>query len=207
MLGPSANDDTLETATRIDDRSLCERVLQGDSQAFEQLVARHQDQVFKLVRGILGDWHRSEDVCQEVFATLYRKLGAFRHESSLGTWIYRVAVNAALKARKKDSGVRKWLSKLAEERAATSRRGLGRQDRSTTNSEGTHTFESSEAFEKLVRPLPESLRSAVVLREAGGLSYDEIAEVLGCTRGAVEQRLHRALLLLREIWKEKLESS
>lgn len=187
-----------------DDRSLCERVTRGDSEAFEALVARHHALVFRVVRGVLGDWHQTEDVCQEVFATLFRKIADFRHDSSLGTWLYRVAVNAALKTRKRERGARAWLRSVFEER-----RSLGAGKHSVAGGPAGATFperpsfEISEAFEKLVRPLPESLRTAVVLREAAGLSYEEISEVLGCSRGAVEQKLHRALVQLRKIWDKK----
>lgn len=178
-----------------DDRELCDRVVRGDDQAFTLLVERHHAKVFRLVRGIVGDWHQSEDVCQEVFTTLYRKLRDFRHDSRLSTWIYRVAVNAALKARKRrrDHG----LEPLDADALA--------EDRRTTAPGGTavQSFEAEEVFRKLLAPLPEKLRAAVVLREEAGLSYDEIAQALECSRGAVEQRLHRAMVLLREIWKEK----
>ncbi len=174
------NSQTLESPLLIeDDPSLCERVLRGDSRAFEVLFSQHHSQVFSLVRGIVGDWHRSEDVCQEVFTTIYRKLGSFRHESSLSTWIFRVAVNAAFKARKKDAGVRKWLSTVLEDFAAPACRRNGAVESSAASVELAFALESTDVFDKVVRPLPESLRTAVVLREAGGLSHDEIAKGAG----------------------------
>ncbi len=178
-----------------DDRELCERVMRGDESAFTRLVEKHHAKVFRLVRGILGDWHQSEDVCQEVFITLYRKLSSFRHDSLLSTWIYRVAVNASLKARKR------WRARGAESLDGdllSLARGLP-----APGDPGPRSIEGGEVFQKLLAPLPEKLRAAVVLREEGGLSYDEISGVLGCSRGAVEQRLHRAMVMLREIWKEK----
>ena len=66
-------------------------------------------------------------------------------------------------------------------------------------------FESNEVVVKLLQPLPEKLRVAIVLREVGGWSYNEIAQILRCTRGVVEQRLHRGMNLLREIWLGKLK--
>ena len=68
-------------------------------------------------------------------------------------------------------------------------------------------FEAQEVVDRLLRPLPESLRTAVLLRETADLSYKEIANVLGCTVGAVEQRLHRAMTRLRELWKDDLEAN
>jgi RNA polymerase sigma-70 factor (ECF subfamily) len=168
--------------------------VRGDDRAFTLLVERHHAKVFRLVRGIVGDWHQSEDVCQEVFTTLYKKIRDFRHDSRLSTWIYRVAVNASLKARKRRRN--RGLDSLETEAIAEAQRAAAPGD-------AAQPFEGDEVFRKLLAPLPEKLRAAVVLREEGGLSYDEIADALHCSRGAVEQRLHRAMVLLREIWKEK----
>lgn len=176
--------------TKDDDRRLAERILQGDGDAFAELVERHYPKIFRLVRGILGDWHGSEDVCQEVFISVFRKLSGFRHRSRLSTWLYRVALNAALRARRRKA-------RLAAEPLEVHEGSLpARDDREAVR------FEGDEVFRKLLAPLPEKLRAVVVLREQVGLSYDEIAAVLGCTRGAVEQRLHRALVMLRQIWKD-----
>ncbi len=174
-----------------DDGALIARILDGDDEAFHRLVEKHHAKVFRLVQGILIDWHHSEDVCQDVFTIVYRKLPGFQSRAQFSTWLYRVAVNAALKAR------RRW-HKYEPKSLDLVRDFAGRE----TNSAD---FEGSEVFEKLLRPLPEKLRIAVVLREQGDLSYEEIARVLKCTRGAVEQRLHRAMTQLRQIWKERFE--
>ena len=174
-----------------DDGALISRILDGDGEAFQRLVEKHHAKVFRLVQGILIDWHHSEDVCQDVFTIVYRKLPGFQNRAQFSTWLYRVAVNAALKAR------RRW-HKYEPKSLDLVRDFAGREPNSAD-------FEGSEVFDKLLRPLPEKLRVAVVLREQGDLSYEEIARVLKCTRGAVEQRLHRAMTQLRQIWKEKFE--
>jgi RNA polymerase sigma-70 factor (ECF subfamily) len=152
-------------------------------------VETYHPKIFRVVRGILGDWHRSEDVCQDVFLVLYRKLPGFRGQSALSTWVYRIAINAALKARRRDR-----------------LRDVGRLALGWKSTKGEappeFSFEGDEVVEKLLRPLPEHWRSAVVLKECLDLSYAELAEVLGCTLGAVEQRIHRAMLSLRDIWKK-----
>lgn len=174
-----------------DDSSLIARILDDDHAAFQRLVEKHHAKVFRLVQGILIDWHHSEDVCQDVFTIVYRKLPGFQSRAQFSTWLYRVAVNAALKAR------RRWHKH--EPKSLDLVRDFAGEE------EDRADFEGSEVFEKLLRPLPEKLRVAVVLREQGDLSYDEIAQVLNCTRGAVEQRLHRAMTQLRQIWKERFE--
>lgn len=174
-----------------EDHDLVARALRGDEDAFRRLVERHHDKVFHLVRGILGDWHWSEDVCQDVFTIIYRKLSGFRHDALFSTWMYRIAANAALKARRRRRGMVGTETLEAAGRIPAPKR------------IGEPSFEGDEVIDKLLKPLPEKLRVPVILREAGGLSYDEIASVIGCTRGAVEQRLHRAMVLLRSIWKDK----
>lgn len=174
-----------------DDGALISRILDGDVEAFQRLVEKHHAKVFRLVQGILIDWHHSEDVCQDVFTIVYRKLPGFQSRAQFSTWLYRVAVNAALKARRRWHKYEPKSLDLVRDFADREPNGVD--------------FEGSEVFEKLLRPLPEKLRIAVVLREQGDLSYDEIARVLKCTRGAVEQRLHRAMTQLRQIWKERFE--
>jgi RNA polymerase sigma-70 factor (ECF subfamily) len=178
-----------DTEFQNDDKDLAARILRGDGDAFAKLVEMHHPKIFRLVRGILGDWHRSEDVCQEVFLSAFRNLSSFRHRSRLSTWLYRVALNAALRARRRQA------RSTAEPLDAL--RGLeAPPDRDADRLEG------DEVIRKLLAPLPDKLRIVVVLREQAGLSYEEMARVLGCSRGAVEQRLHRALVTLRQIWKD-----
>ncbi len=174
-----------------DDGALISRILDGDVEAFQRLVEKHHAKVFRLVQGILIDWHHSEDVCQDVFTIVYRKLPGFQSRAQFSTWLYRVAVNAALKARRRWHKYEPKSLDLVRDFADREPNGVD--------------FEGSEVFEKLLRPLPEKLRIAVVLREQGDLTYEEIARVLKCTRGAVEQRLHRAMTQVRQIWKERFE--
>ena len=181
-----------EQVWSADDGELIRRILEGDDEAFRRLVEKHHAKVFRLVQGILVDWHHSEDVCQDVFTIVYRKLPGFESRAQFSTWLYRVAVNAALKAR------RRWHKHEPKSLDLV-------HDFAGTEAEAAE-FESSEVFDKLLRPLPEKLRVAVVLREQADLSYEEIARVLQCTRGAVEQRLHRAMTQLRRIWRERFES-
>ena len=183
------NEQTLADSERTEsDEELAARILDGDEGAFSCLVERYHPRIFRLVHGIIGDWHLSEDVCQEIFTIFFRKLGGFRHRSRLGTWIYRVSVNAALKARKR---VKNPVVDSTDYLATIA----------SPEDHRPGELEGSEVFQKLLAPLPPKLRVAVSLREQAGLTYDEMARVLNCTRGAVEQRLHRAMVALRQIWK------
>ncbi len=123
-----------------DDAALISRILAGDEEAFQHLVEKHHAKVFRLVHGILIDWHHSEDVCQDVFTIVYRKLPGFQSRAQFSTWLYRVAVNAALKAR------RRW-HRHERKSLDVVRDFAGTEPKSAD-------FEGSEVFEKLLRPLP-----------------------------------------------------
>ncbi|MEM7233324.1 MAG: sigma-70 family RNA polymerase sigma factor, partial [Planctomycetota bacterium] len=175
------------------DADLVREVLQGDDAAFHRLVEKYYPRLFRLIHGIVADWQQAEDVCQEVFVSVYRKLPGFHFRSKLSTWLFRIAVNAALKSRTRNARY-KGVQNIEDIDAPAARRDERRGE-----------LESSEVVTKLLRPLPEGLRSIVLLREHEGLSYKEIAAVVGCSTGAVEQRLHRAFVRLREIWKDHLD--
>lgn len=176
-----------------EDFELIRQIVRGDNAAFARLIRKHQARTFAVVRGIIGDWHLSEDVCQEVFTTVYRKVGSFRRDARFSTWLYRLTVNAALKARgRRRRNPEQRLEDIAQ-------LFQGKEDTAPA-------FEGEEVIERLLRPLPEPLRVAVLLHEAAGLNYVEIASVLDCTRGAVEQRLHRAMVQLRLVWQDDLSA-
>jgi len=170
-----------------DDQELVVRILSGDDAAFGILVQKYWERLFRLALGILGDWHLSEDVLQEVFVLVHRKLANFDGRSQLLTWLYRVTVNASLKARQRER--RKSLPPISAE-----------FDRSAPGPAPGSDLEMKELGQKLLRCLPAKLRAVVLLREWEGLGYDEIGRVLGLSRGAVEQRLHRAMVELRRVW-------
>jgi RNA polymerase sigma-70 factor, ECF subfamily len=170
-----------------DEGSLVGRILSGDGGAFAELVGMYGDRLLRLVFGILGDWHLSEDVLQDVFVLVHRKLHRFDRRSSLLTWLYRIGINCALKARRR-----------ARRQAHLPL--LDEFDRPVPGSGIERGVEMREIAAKLLRCLPAKLRVVVLLREWEGLKYEEIARVLGCSRGAVEQRLHRAMVELRRVW-------
>jgi len=171
-----------------DDPALVERLCSGDQEAFRLLMDLYGKRIFRLVFGILGDWHLSEDVVQDVFVLVFRKIDRFDQRSSLLTWLYRIGVNAALKARRR---VRRQMHLSLTEGFDVP---LGEMD-------GGRDLELREIAGKLLRCLPDKLRVVVLLREWEGLRYREIGRVLHLSQGAVEQRLHRAMVELRRVWK------
>jgi len=171
-----------------DDHELVALIRAGKDSGFALLVDRYWEKLFRLVLGIVGDWHRSEDVLQEVMVLVYRKIGSFDGRSSLLTWLYRIAVNAALKSRRR---ARRHAFMPLD----------GGLDQKAPGAPLGRDVELQELGEKVLRCLPAKLRAVILLREWEGLGYEDISRVLGISRGAVEQRIHRALVELRRVWK------
>ena len=181
------------------DQQLVERVQAGDKAAFDVLVRKYQHRVLKLVGRFVSDAAEAEDVAQEAFLKAYRALASFRGDSAFYTWLYRIAINTAKNA-------------LVSNRRRPVDFDLDLQDpeqydRHARLKEGDTpegvllTEEIRSVVEKAMEQLPEDLRTAIVLRELEGLSYEEIAEAMDCPVGTVRSRIFRA----REAIDKKLK--
>lgn len=181
------------------DQQLVQRVQKGDKSAFDLLVLKYQHRVLKLVSRFVNDAAEAEDVAQEAFLKAYRALPAFRGESAFYTWLYRIAINTAKNT-------------LVSNRRRPIDFNLDLQDpeqyerqsrlREADTPEGVLlTEEIRVAVEHALEQLPEDLRTAIVLRELEGLSYEEIAEAMDCPVGTVRSRIFRA----REAIDKKLK--
>ena len=181
------------------DQQLVERVQRGDKQAFGLLVSKYQRKLLRLLSRLIRDPAEVEDVAQETFIKAYRALPAFRGDSAFYTWLYRIGVNTA----------KNYL--VAQGRRAPTTTGF--------NSEEAETFDDGDQLRDINTPerllmsrqigqtvdaamdsLPEELRTAIMLREIEGLSYEEIASIMECPIGTVRSRIFRA----REAIAEKL---
>jgi RNA polymerase sigma-70 factor (ECF subfamily) len=172
------------------DLELVRRVQRGERGAFDLLVLRYQNKVVKLVARLLRDPAEAEDVAQEAFVKAYRAIGSFRGDSAFYTWLYRIAVNTARNTMA--SRQRRPLDYEAE---------LSESEQSVVESRMRHgdTPEAAALSEEIhltvnraVEALPEDLRTAIILREIEGLSYEEIAEAMDCPVGTVRSRIFRA---------------
>jgi RNA polymerase sigma-70 factor (ECF subfamily) len=181
------------------DQQLVRRVQAGDKTAFNLLVLKYQHRVLKLVGRFVNDAAEAEDVAQEAFLKAYRALASFRGDSAFYTWLYRIAINTAKNA-------------LVSQRRRPVDFDLDLQDpeqydrqaklKDVDTPEGVLlTQEIREVVEKAMEQLPEDLRTAIVLRELEGLSYEEIAEAMDCPVGTVRSRIFRA----REAIDKKLK--
>lgn len=182
------------------DEVLTERILAGDDVAFEALVARYQQRVYRLARRMSRSDSDAEEVLQETFLQVYRKVKTFRGDSKLSTWLYRVATNAALMHRRQrdrhpTDSLEAYLPRYDES---------GRHAR--LDADHSVAARADELIDRqrlaghareAVDRLPEIYRMAFVLRDLEEMSSGEVADVLGVDPTVVRQRVHRARLMLR----------
>ncbi len=190
-----------------DDRDLVGRAQAGDREAFDTLLLRHQDTIFNAVLKLVGDHHRALDVAQEVFLRAFRALGRFKGDSAFSTWLYRIALNlcATERARRRRPLEARMLSLDAPSPADGDGRrpDLEPEDRRGSNpGDDVMSVECHEHVQRAIDSLEEEFRSVVVLRDLCDLSYEEMAEILGCPIGTVRSRLHRARLRLEEALRD-----
>jgi RNA polymerase sigma-70 factor (ECF subfamily) len=173
------------------DQQLVERVQRGDKAAFDLLVTKYQRKIFRLLSRLIRDPAEVEDVAQEAFIKAYRALPNFRGDSAFYTWLYRIAINTA-KNWLVSQGRRAPTSTAADiEEAETFDDGEHLRDLNTPDSM-LLTKQVAEAVNRAIEALPGDLKTAIVLREIEGLSYEEIAETMNCPIGTVRSRIFRA---------------
>jgi RNA polymerase sigma-70 factor, ECF subfamily len=175
----------------VDDAGLVASARSGDPDAFASLVGRYERRIVRLVRGMVPE-SDIEDVTQEAFLKAYRKLGDFDGRSSFYTWIYRIAANTAMDWRKRER----------HRRHAPLPEGPQGEDAVPSLDAGperdTARRELGARIDAAIEALPDKYHEILILREIEGLSYEEISERLGMSKGTVESRLFRARERLRE---------
>lgn len=186
--------------TAQEEADLLERCRHGDTNAFSRLVMKYQDRVFNTCWRMCGDRTEAEDLTQEAFVKAFQAIGRFAGRSQFYTWIFRIAVNLVMSARRKER--RTGTISLD----ATHGRNGGRDDPpqadrlpaagGTPAEQATGSEQKSLVLQALYR-LDEEHRAVVILRDLESLGYDEIAEILEVPTGTVKSRLHRARLALR----------
>ncbi|MEC8804011.1 MAG: RNA polymerase sigma factor RpoE [Pseudomonadota bacterium] len=172
------------------DQQLVDQVMAGNKNAFNLLVMRYQHRVAALIARFVKDPREVEDVAQEAFLKAYRALPLFRGDSAFYTWLYRIAVNTAknyLVARSRRPPAQ---DLEIDEVEPTETGSVLREIESPEGS--LSTSELKVAVEAALDSLPEELKTAFILREFSGLSYEDIAEVMDCPVGTVRSRIFRA---------------
>jgi RNA polymerase sigma-70 factor (ECF subfamily) len=180
------------------DQLLVERVQKGDKTAFDLLIRKYQHRIVSLVSRYVSDPAEALDVAQEAFIKAYRAIGKFRGDSAFYTWLYRIAINTAknwLVARSRRPPASDIDAADAEQYDIESRL----KDRGSPEHELLRDEIKQTVYETIAQ-LPDDLRTAIMLREMEGMSYEEIATTMECPIGTVRSRIFRA----REAIDEKL---
>lgn len=167
----------------------------GDQRSFEELISRYSTKVHSLASRLTRNAEDAEEVLQDVFVTVHRKIAGFEGKSSFSSWLYRVTVNAAfmkLRKRKQDQTVP--LEELVQQAHVVS--ALKSPESSFVDSQSIRN-EMLEALEAAIRKLPDDYRPVFILRDVDGLTSREVSKILDLTVPAVKSRLHRSRLMLR----------
>ena len=183
------------------DQQLVQRAQRGDLRAFDLLVLKYQGRIAALVSRYVSDAGEVEDVTQEAFIKAYRALGKFRGDSAFYTWLYRIAANAA-KNHLVAKGRRPEAYATIEDAEGFDEGGM--LSESASPEALAMGGELAEVVESALKALPDELKAALMLREFDGLSYDDIADVLGCPVGTVRSRIFRAREAVDQRVKEQI---
>ena len=194
----------VESPARADAR-LATALREGSQEAYELLVARFQQPVYNLVYRLMADPGDSYDVVQEVFLKVFRNIGTFRSQSSLKTWIYRIAVNEV-------HNYRRWLFRhrrqeviLEDDSEGGKNFGDAVPDRGSSPYDYALNGEKRVMIEDALARINPIFRAAVVLRDVEDLSYEEIADVLDISLGTVKSRITRGREAMRRELEGRLE--
>src|SRR5215208_6745613 len=186
----------------INDRELVKRVQAGDKRAYDALIRKYQHKIIKLISRYVHDPDAALDVAQEAFLKAYRGLARFRGESAFYTWLYRIAINTAknhlvaLGRRSSDFEVDAQEAEYYE--SASMLKEYATPERQLL------TEEIERTVYRAIGELPDDLKTAITLRELEGMSYEEIAQTMGCPIGTVRSRIFRAREAIDESLKPLL---
>lgn len=179
------------TSDRDIDQQLVERVQRGDKQAFGLLVDKYRRKLGRLLSRFIRDQAEVEDVVQEAFIKAYRALPNFRGESAFYTWLYRIGINTAKNYLVSMGRRPQTSSEIEVDDAENFEEGNELRTLDTPETE-LMTQEIAKTVQLAIDALPEDLKTAIVLREIEGLSYEEIATLMDCPIGTVRSRIFRA---------------
>ena len=188
-----------------DEAELVTELQGGSGAAFDWLVTHYSGPVYSLIAAMISESGDAADITQDVFLKAFRGIRGFRRGSSLKTWLYRIAIREALNHRR-------WLWRHHREQdsidveAAEGRAALEIEDQAGTPFDQAASHEVQKAVQHALLKVPDAFRSAVILRDLEGMSYEEVAEVLSVTVGTVKSRILRGRRILREILDPLLRS-
>jgi RNA polymerase sigma-70 factor (ECF subfamily) len=177
------------------DHALAQKAGEGDMQAFEELYQRHNRRVYSLCLRMTQNVSEAEDLAQEVFIQLFRKIGSFRGESAFTTWLHRLTVNQVLMHFRKRSVK---LEQTTEEGETPIQIVRGTEDPNHM------PVVDRIALDKAIAQLPPGYRTVFVLHDVEGHEHEEVARILGCSVGTSKSQLHKARMKLRKLLKQQV---
>jgi len=181
----------------LSDYELAQAAARGDMQAFETVYKRHHRRVYSLCLRMVANATEAEDLTQEVFIQLFRKIGSFRGESAFTTWLHRLTVNHVLMHFRK-RGVR--LEKTTDEGE------IGEIQDFLQAATERPRFVDRIALDKAISELPPGYRTVFVLHDVEGFEHEEVADMLGVSVGTSKSQLHKARMRLRELLTKKSDT-
>ena len=185
--------DTSATVRFDSDAELVRRAQQGDSDAFASLFHTHKARIYSVCLRMTNNAAEAEDLTQDAFLQVFRKLATFRGDSALSTWLYRIAVNTVLMHFRKKVLRQISLDEPYNQDAKVVRREYGSRDDRLTGSV------DRIALARAIKELPDGYRTIFLLHEVEGYEHQEIAELLDCSVGNSKSQLHKAKLRIREL--------
>jgi RNA polymerase sigma-70 factor (ECF subfamily) len=180
---------------QLSEAAAIERAKQGDGEAFEFLYNLHKRRVYSLCLRMTANTAEAEDLAQEAFLQLFRKIGTFRGESAFSTWLHRLSVNVVLMHLRKKSLPVVPLEDTVETEEETARKEPGAADPILTGSVDRMRLDQA------IQSLPVGYRTIFVLHDVEGYEHNEIAGIVGCSIGNSKSQLHKARMKLREMLK------
>ena len=198
---------TPEQEAALEDERLISGLQLGDEKAYERLIQRFQTPVYNLAWRLVNDPADASDVVQEVFLKVFRNIGHFRRDSSLRTWVYRIAVNESHNRRRWLFRHRRGETGIEENFDDSEGRERPLMDMGETPFDFTMNREAQILLEEGLAAINPVFRAALVLREVEDMSYEEIAEILEVSLGTVKSRIMRGREALRRYLAERLETA
>jgi RNA polymerase sigma-70 factor (ECF subfamily) len=169
-----------------------------DSRRFDEIVQQHKNRIYHYICRMTHDSPDAEDLTQEVFIKAYQSLATFRQEAAVDTWLYRIATNLVIdRFRRRKRGPLAWLAWGGGDEEGDPLAELPDPDRGSDPADVAELTELQAEVHGAIATLPPKLRSAVILHDMEGLSYEEVAAVVGCPIGTVKSRLFNGRTLLR----------
>ena len=190
---PSEVKKMISTVTATD-FELTQAAAKGDMAAFEEIYQRHHRRVYSIYLRMLQNAYEAEDLTQDVFIQLYRKVGSFRGDSAFTTWLHRMTVNQVLMHFRKRNVK---YEKTTEEGITPDQVVAG-----TANPDKMPVVDKI-ALENAIDQLPQGYKNVFVLHDVEGFEHEEVARILGCSVGTSKSQLHKARLKLRKLLKKK----